>query len=141
MDMRSSMRGAVARLAILLVMLVSGCSSNRNPAEPGTVNFLIESMPTNLDPRIGTDAHSAHLDGLIFSSLVAHDAQMNIIPDLAETLGDARPAHVCVPFATRREISRRARSYLRRCEIHVRLDPDRRGEDREARSIPHGRLD
>jgi len=38
----------------------------------------------NLDPRIGTDAYSAHLDGLIFSSLVAHDAQMNIVPDLAE---------------------------------------------------------
>jgi peptide/nickel transport system substrate-binding protein len=41
-------------------------------------------MPTNLDPRIGTDAYSAHLDGLIFSSVVAHDAHMNIVPDLAE---------------------------------------------------------
>lgn len=78
------MRAAVARLAILLVILVSSCSSNRNPAEPGTINFLIEAMPTNLDPRIGTDAYSAHLDGLIFSSLVAHDARMSIIPDLAE---------------------------------------------------------
>jgi len=48
------------------------------------VNFLIESMPTNLDPRIGTDANSQYLDGLIFSSLVAHDAEMNIVPDLAE---------------------------------------------------------
>ena len=26
-----------------------------------------------------------HLDGLIFNSLVAHDAQMNITPDLAES--------------------------------------------------------
>ena len=46
--------------------------------------FLIEAAPTNLDPRIGADAYSDHLDGLIFSSLVAHDAQMNVIPDLAE---------------------------------------------------------
>ena len=51
---------------------------------PATLNFLIESTPTNLDPRIGTDAQSEHLHGLIFDSLVAHDAQMNIVPDLAE---------------------------------------------------------
>src|ERR1700693_448241 len=44
----------------------------------------MEAAPTNLDPRIGADSYSAHLDGLIFSSLVAHDAQMNVIPDLAE---------------------------------------------------------
>lgn len=41
-------------------------------------------MPINLDPRIAADAQSQHLDGLIFDSLVAHDAQMNVIPDLAE---------------------------------------------------------
>jgi peptide/nickel transport system substrate-binding protein len=48
------------------------------------VNFLIESMPPNLDPRIATDAQSEHLDGLLFSSLLAQDAQMNPVPDLAE---------------------------------------------------------
>lgn len=42
-------------------------------------------MPINLDPRIGTDAQSEHLHGLIFDSLVARDAQMAIIPDLATT--------------------------------------------------------
>jgi peptide/nickel transport system substrate-binding protein len=60
-----------------------GCNSLPTPAEAGTVNFLIEASPTNLDPRIGSDAYSAHIDGLIFSSLVAHDAQMKIIPDIA----------------------------------------------------------
>ncbi|HEY0704294.1 MAG TPA: ABC transporter substrate-binding protein [Candidatus Acidoferrales bacterium] len=44
---------------------------------------MIEASPTNLDPRIGADAYSAHIDGLIFSSLVAHDDQMKVIPDLA----------------------------------------------------------
>ncbi len=72
-------------MLLVFVFVLASCSSNRNTTEPGTVNFLIESMPTNLDPRVGTDAFSAHLDGLIFSSLVAHDAQMNIIPDLAES--------------------------------------------------------
>jgi peptide/nickel transport system substrate-binding protein len=72
-------------LAAASTLILSACSSSRSPAGPGTVNFVIESMPTNLDPRIGTDAFSAHIDGLIFSSLLAHDAQMNIVPDLAQT--------------------------------------------------------
>jgi len=75
--------GSAAAL-IMAAVLTHGCGRSRASAEPGTVSFLIESMPTNLDPRIGTDAVSQHLDGLIFSSLVAHDAEMNIIPDLAE---------------------------------------------------------
>ncbi|MGA8145914.1 MAG: ABC transporter substrate-binding protein [Candidatus Acidiferrales bacterium] len=72
------------RVAIACMLLAAGCSSNHNAKEPGTVNFLIESMPANLDPRIGSDAQSQHLDSLIFDSLLAHDAQMNIVPDLAE---------------------------------------------------------
>ena len=51
--------------------------------DPRGVTFLIESMPINLDPRIGTDAQSQHLDGLIFDSLVSHDSKMNVVPDLA----------------------------------------------------------
>jgi peptide/nickel transport system substrate-binding protein len=69
---------------LMASVLVEGCGGSHGAVEPGTLNFLIESMPTNLDPRIGTDAVSQHLDGLIFSSLVAHDAEMNIVADLAE---------------------------------------------------------
>jgi peptide/nickel transport system substrate-binding protein len=74
----------LAAAAFACAVIIVGCSSNRGAEEPGTVNFLIESMPANLDPRIGTDAQSQHLDGLIFDSLLAHDAQMNIVADLAE---------------------------------------------------------
>jgi peptide/nickel transport system substrate-binding protein len=70
--------------ALACVLIGAGCSSKHGTEEPGTVNFLIESTPANLDPRIGTDAQSQHLDGLIFDSLLAHDAQMNIVADLAE---------------------------------------------------------
>jgi peptide/nickel transport system substrate-binding protein len=42
-------------------------------------------MPTNLDPRIGTDAVSQRLDSLLFSSLVELDAQRIPRGDLAET--------------------------------------------------------
>ncbi len=45
--------------------------------------MVIESSPTNLDPRIGTDAQSEHIDELIFDSLVKKDAQFNLQPDLA----------------------------------------------------------
>lgn len=69
---------------MIACIAAASCSRNHSLGEPGTVTFLIEAMPTNLDPRIGTDAQSEHLDGLIFSSLLAHDAQMNIVPDLAE---------------------------------------------------------
>ncbi len=71
--------------AILVVAILSGCGKARDANDAGTVNFLMESMPISLDPRIGTDAQSQHLDGLIFDSLVSHDARMNIVPDLAAT--------------------------------------------------------
>ncbi len=41
-------------------------------------------MPTNLDPRIGTDAQSQRLHSLIFSSLLERDAHMDVHGDLAE---------------------------------------------------------
>ncbi len=66
-----------------VLLLLTGCS--RSPAaEPGRVTFLIETMPANLDPRIGTDAQSQHLDSLLFSGLLERDAQMNLRGDLAE---------------------------------------------------------
>ncbi len=62
---------------------LSSCSRSVT-TEPGVVNFLIESMPTNLDPRIGTDGQSERIDSLIFNSLVELDAQRIPHGDLAE---------------------------------------------------------
>jgi peptide/nickel transport system substrate-binding protein len=77
-----------SRLTLCLLVVCAanfcGCARGTNPGEPGTVNFLIEAAPTNLDPRIGVDAFSEHLDGLIFDSLVAHDQRLNVVPDLAQ---------------------------------------------------------
>ena len=70
---------------ILVVALAGGCKAPANVADAGTVNFLLEFMPANLDPRIGTDAQSQDLDGLLFDSLVATNAQMDIVPDLAQS--------------------------------------------------------
>jgi ABC-type transport system substrate-binding protein len=73
----------LALLAAAVGALAGGCGRSQGADDANTVNFLIESMPINLDPRIGTDAQSQHLDGLIFDSLVSHDAKMNMVPDLA----------------------------------------------------------
>jgi peptide/nickel transport system substrate-binding protein len=47
--------------------------------------FLIESSPANLDPRIGTDGQSGHIDELMFDGLVARDASFHFTPALAES--------------------------------------------------------
>jgi ABC-type transport system substrate-binding protein len=73
-------------LLLLLLLLLALASCSRSVVtEPGVVTFLIESMPTNLDPRIGTDAQSERIDSLIFDSLVELDARRIPHGDLAES--------------------------------------------------------
>jgi len=75
----------VRRLFLAIaVLLLAGCQSGQTGAEPATAVFLIESMPANLDPRIGTDAQSQRLHSLLFSGLLRRDDEMNLLPDLAE---------------------------------------------------------
>jgi peptide/nickel transport system substrate-binding protein len=69
---------------IVLLCFVALAGSCRSARDPNTVVFLIESSPTNLDPRVGTDAQSEHLDELMFDGLVEHDASYNFKPALAE---------------------------------------------------------
>jgi len=66
-----------------MTLLLAGCSRGPDTV-PGTVTFLIESMPVNLDPRIGTDAQSARIGSLLFSSLIERDEHLNLRSDVAE---------------------------------------------------------
>jgi peptide/nickel transport system substrate-binding protein len=68
-------------MACLFVLV--GCRSGSR--DPRTVVFLIEASPTNLDPRIGTDGQSEHIDELIFDGLVAKDQNFHFTPALAES--------------------------------------------------------
>src|SRR5215813_1771702 len=72
---------ALSIFLIALACLHLGCRQQREPA--GTVTMLIESSPTNLDPRIGVDAQSERIDSLIFDSLVRKDAHFDLQPWLA----------------------------------------------------------
>jgi peptide/nickel transport system substrate-binding protein len=46
--------------------------------------MIIESSPTNLDPRVGIDAYSERIDDLIFDDLLTRDEHFQVQPGLAE---------------------------------------------------------
>jgi len=73
--------GPVALTMALLFSLLS-CSQ---PPDPNTLVMIIESSPTNLDPRVGIDAQSERIDSLIFDDLLDRDEHLNVTPALAET--------------------------------------------------------
>jgi peptide/nickel transport system substrate-binding protein len=68
-------------------MLLS-CSSR---PDANTLVMCIEFSPTNLDPRVGTDAQSERIDSLLFDSLVRKDDHFNIIPGAAESWENPDP--------------------------------------------------
>ena len=67
-------------LTFLLIALLS-CSQ---PSDPNTLVMIIESSPTNLDPRVGIDAQSERVDQLIFDDLLELDEHLNVAPALAD---------------------------------------------------------
>lgn len=72
----------VLLLALLSFLPLFSCSS---PPEPNTLVMIIESSPTNLDPRVGLDAQSERIDGLLFDDLLTRDEHLNVEPQLAES--------------------------------------------------------
>ena len=53
--------------------------------DPNTLVMIIESSPTNLDPRVGIDAQSERIDSLIFDDLLDRDEHLKVKPALAES--------------------------------------------------------
>lgn len=76
-------------LALVSLLVLIGCHAAKR--DPGTVVFLIDSSPANLDPRIGTDGQSEHIDELLFDGLVARDANYHFAPALAERWEQPNP--------------------------------------------------
>src|SRR3954466_3382806 len=69
-------------LCVLCAVLFFGCS--RKP-DQNTLVMIIESSPTNLDPRVGIDAYSERIDELLFDALVRRDEHFNLKPWLADS--------------------------------------------------------
>ena len=78
----TSLRMTILLLVIAGVVLpLLSCS----PApDPNTLVMIIESSPTNLDPRVGLDAQSARIGELLFDALLTRDEHLNVQPGLAE---------------------------------------------------------
>ena len=75
------------RVTILSLFLGGGLLpflSCSRPPDPNTLVMIIESSPTNLDPRVGIDAQSERIDELLFDALLTRDDHFNVQPGLAE---------------------------------------------------------
>jgi len=68
----------------VIAMLAAAAGCRRSPATD-TVVVIIESSPSNLDPRVGIDAQSERIAELIFDSLVHRDEHFNLQPWLAQS--------------------------------------------------------
>ncbi len=73
----------VLRASITLVVLVPLFACSAKP-DPNALVMIIESSPTNLDPRVGLDAQSERIDELLFDDLCTRDEHLNVQPGLAE---------------------------------------------------------
>jgi peptide/nickel transport system substrate-binding protein len=70
--------------AIGLLTAILFCIACSNKPEPSTLVMIIESSPTNLDPRVGLDAQSERIDDLLFDDLFTRDEHLNVQPGLVE---------------------------------------------------------
>jgi peptide/nickel transport system substrate-binding protein len=77
----STIRSLLIVFCLLTSFFFVSCSSK---PDADTLVMLIESSPTNLDPRIGIDAQSERIDNLIFDDLLARGDDLNVAPGLAE---------------------------------------------------------
>ena len=72
---------SLCALSVLCGLLFSVGCTKKPPAD--TLVMIIESSPTNLDPRVGIDAYSERIDELLFDALVHRDEHFNLQPWLA----------------------------------------------------------
>jgi peptide/nickel transport system substrate-binding protein len=70
--------------AILFLACLFPALSCSNKPDANTLVMIIESSPTNLDPRVGIDAYSERIDSLIFDDLLSRGDDLNVAPGLAE---------------------------------------------------------
>jgi len=78
------MKPALPRWVALFLLLASLVACSSKP-DPNTLVMIIESSPTNLDPRVGLDAQSERIDELIFDDLLDRDQHLNVKPALADS--------------------------------------------------------
>ena len=78
---RPKVRWLFAVVFCCLLFPAVSCSSK---PDANTLVMIIESSPTNLDPRVGIDSQSENIDNLIFDDLLIKGDDLNVAPGLAE---------------------------------------------------------
>jgi peptide/nickel transport system substrate-binding protein len=69
---------------LLILLCLAGCRDDDLLAR-GVLVVGLESNPTNLDPRVATDAASSRIDDLIYSRLFRKDVNGEPVADLVES--------------------------------------------------------
>ncbi|HXW04900.1 MAG TPA: ABC transporter substrate-binding protein [Vicinamibacterales bacterium] len=77
-------RSLLAACVLLAATLDTGCTRGRPEGDAIVVG--IANSPVNLDPRVGTDEASQKAHQLLYGSLVRIDDNLDIVPDLAQSL-------------------------------------------------------
>ena len=78
----SDLRRRTPLIPLLFAVLALVSCDTKPDAQ--TLVMIIESSPTNLDPRIGIDGQSENIDSLIFDDLLSKGDDLNVAPGLAE---------------------------------------------------------
>lgn len=65
----------------LLLIVLTGCS--QSPATREAIEFAVDSLPQDFDPRYATDASSERVNALLYDSLVEFDGQRLPVSGLA----------------------------------------------------------
>ena len=86
---RKTMRLVLA-LVLIPLALLAGCVRTIED-DPRYLRVTITASPRDLDPRIGVDEVSQHIQQLVFSSLFTLDSQLRVVPDLATSLENPDP--------------------------------------------------
>src|SRR6201982_1812389 len=80
---RISITRALVQVGLIALTSFSLLSCSSKP-DSNTLVMIIESSPTNLDPRVGIDAASERIDNLLFDDLLDRDEHLNVKPGLAD---------------------------------------------------------
>lgn len=72
-------------IALLVVLGLVGFTAAQQPKPGGTLRVAWEADVTGLDPHLSPGIQAYYVEGNLFSSLLTIDAELNYVPDLAES--------------------------------------------------------
>src|SRR5215813_11859311 len=72
-------------IGLLVVLGLVGFSAAQQPKSGGTLRVAWQADISGLDPHVSPGIQAYHVVGNLFNSLLTIDAQLNYVPDLAES--------------------------------------------------------